>query len=82
MATHEIVSPLPGIFYRHPSPDSPPYVSEGDRVSEGETIGLIEIMKQFSEVKATVAGVLRTFVAEDKGEVEPGAVIAVVEEDQ
>ncbi len=50
MAQHEILSPLPGIFYRQPAPDKPPYKDAGDQVAEGDVIGLVEVMKQFSEV--------------------------------
>ena len=82
MSRHEIVSPLPGVFYRHPDPGSPPFANEGDTVDAGQTIGLIEVMKQFNEVKSTVSGVLESFVAEDRSEVEPGGVIAYIEEQQ
>lgn len=82
MARHEVITPIPGVFYRHPGPGKPPYVREGDRVEAGQAIGLVEIMKQFNEVKSTVAGVLESFAAEDNGEVTPGAVIAFVEDGQ
>ena len=55
-AWHNIISPLPGIFYRKPGPGKDPYVKEGDSVEAGQTIGLIEIMKQFSEVATESAG--------------------------
>jgi biotin carboxyl carrier protein len=82
MARHEVITPVPGVFYRNPGPGKPPYVSEGDRVEAGQVIGLVEIMKQFSEVKATVTGVVQSFAVSDNGEVAPGAVIAVVEDGQ
>lgn len=82
MTTHEISTPVPGIFYRNPGPGKPPYVSEGDHVEAGQAIGLVEIMKQFSEVKTTVAGTVDKFVVDDASEVDPGAVIAVVTEDR
>jgi acetyl-CoA carboxylase biotin carboxyl carrier protein len=52
----EILSPLPGTFYRRPAPDKPLFKSEGDTVTEGEVIGLIEVMKSFNEVKADKSG--------------------------
>lgn len=73
----DIISPLPGIFYRRPGPGKDPYVNEGDSVVAGQTIGLVEIMKQFSEVRAEIAGVLVKFEIEDFGVVSPGDVIAV-----
>ena len=36
---------MPGTFYRRPDPESDPYVKEGDSVSAGDTVGLIEVMK-------------------------------------
>lgn len=51
-----LLSPMTGVFYRSPSPDSPPFVEVGDEVEEGQTIGLIEAMKVFSEVPAEHAG--------------------------
>jgi biotin carboxyl carrier protein len=81
LTRHEIVTPFPGVFYRHPGPDSPPYVKEGDSVEAGQTVGLIEIMKQFNEVKSSVAGVVVSFAVEDNAELEPGALIAIVEAD-
>ncbi len=73
----DIISPLPGIFYRKPGPGKEPYVSEGDSIVIGQTIGLVEIMKQFSEVRAEAAGTLLRFEIEDFGIVNPGDVIAV-----
>ena len=74
-----IISPLPGIFYRKPGPDKDPYASEGATIEVGQVIGLIEIMKQFTEVRSDQAGVLKEFKVEDNGMVNPGDVIAVVE---
>ncbi|HUT85973.1 MAG TPA: biotin/lipoyl-containing protein [Elusimicrobiales bacterium] len=45
-------SPLMGIFYRGPSPSSPPFVREGESVKVGQVLCLIESMKVFNEVKA------------------------------
>jgi len=49
-------SPMVGVFYRSPSPDDPPFVNVGDLVSLGQTIGLIEAMKVYSELPSEVAG--------------------------
>lgn len=75
----DVISPLPGIFYRKPAPDKDTYANEGDTVEAGQVIGLVEIMKQFTEVRSDVAGVLKEFKVEDNGMVNPGDVIAVVE---
>jgi acetyl-CoA carboxylase biotin carboxyl carrier protein len=82
MPRHEVVSPVPGIFYRRPDPDSDPFKAEGDEVAEGDTIGLVEIMKNFQEVEADVAGKLAEYAVENEEEVEAGQTIAAVESDE
>ena len=52
MAIKQILSPLPGTFYRRPAPDQPLYKNDGDSVTAGDVIGLVEVMKSFNEVKA------------------------------
>ena len=49
-------SPMVGVFYRSPSPEDPPFVSVGDTVRVGQTIGLIEAMKVYSEVPSETTG--------------------------
>jgi biotin carboxyl carrier protein len=79
MATKQILSPLPGTFYRKPAPDKPAYKSEGDKVAVGEIIGLVEVMKSFNEVKADVAGTIVSFHADNEGEVMAGQPLADIE---
>ncbi|MBC7762897.1 MAG: biotin carboxyl carrier domain-containing protein [Candidatus Saccharibacteria bacterium] len=76
----DILSQLPGIFYRSPSPDKPAYANVGDTITTGQTIGVVEIMKQFSEVRSEVAGTLASFSIDDAGTVEPGDIIATITE--
>lgn len=47
-----VKSPMMGIFYRAPSPSSPPFCKEGDVVKPGHVICMIEAMKVFNEIKA------------------------------
>ena len=46
-----IKSPMTGIFYRAPSPSSPPYAREGDIAKKGQLLYIIEAMKVFNEIK-------------------------------
>lgn len=78
MAEHEVLSPLPGIFYRRPSPEKPPYKQEGDHIKEGEVIGLIEVMKQFTEVQADASGTIVRFLVENEQPVEPGQAMLLI----
>ena len=51
-----ILAPMVGVFYRAPAPDQPSYVEVGDKIEIGQTIGLIEAMKVFSEIPSEIAG--------------------------
>ncbi|AMA72948.1 MULTISPECIES: acetyl-CoA carboxylase [Aneurinibacillus] len=73
-----ILSPIPGVFYRRPAPDQDVYVKEGDTVKVGDTIGLIEVMKNFYEIKAESDGVLERFCVENEEIVDAGQEIAVI----
>ncbi len=75
-----IVSPLPGIFYRKPGPGKPPFANEGDTIEVGQTVGIIEIMKQFTEIQSDVAGILESFEVAEGDMVNPGDPIVVVRE--
>ena len=72
----DIQSPLPGTFYSTPSPGEPSYKNNGDAVSEGDVIGLIQVMKTFIEVKATEAGTFDSYVVDNEQPVQAGQVIA------
>jgi acetyl-CoA carboxylase biotin carboxyl carrier protein len=79
MAEHQVLSPLPGIFYRRPAPDKPPYKNDGDRVADGDVIGLIEVMKQFTEVNADASGTVVRFLVENEAPVEAGDPVLLIE---
>lgn len=76
----EIQSPLPGVFYRRPAPDKDPFVTEGDSVEKGQTVGIVEIMKQFTEVQADAAGTVESFQVEDGDMVQPGQTLLTLGE--
>ena len=63
---------MPGTFYRRPDPDSDTYVNEGDSVSAGDTVGLIEVMKSFHEVKAEEDGTVSKILVDDEEAVDAG----------
>lgn len=73
----QLLSPLPGTFYRRPSPDKPAYKEDGDTVKKGDVIGLIEVMKSFNEVKAEIDGKIK-FIAENEEPVMAGQPLAEI----
>jgi acetyl-CoA carboxylase biotin carboxyl carrier protein len=72
MAKKAFPSPLPGVFYRAPAADKPPFKSEGDAVAAGDTVGLIEVMKIFTPVLAEEGGRLIQFLVENEDAVMAG----------
>lgn len=72
----EVLSPLPGTFYTKPSPEVDPFKSAGDAVVVGDTIGLVEVMKTFIEVKAEAAGTFTAYSVEDGTPVQLGQTLA------
>jgi acetyl-CoA carboxylase biotin carboxyl carrier protein len=79
LADNTIKAQMPGTFYRRPDPDSDPFVEEGDEVSSGDTIGLIEVMKNFQEVKVEEDGKVSKFLVEDEAAVDAGQDLAELE---
>ncbi len=80
MSKASIASPLPGTFYRKPSPEEPPYRDAGDTVAKGDVIGLIEVMKSFHEVKATAGGKISAFLVENEEAVMAGQALVELDE--
>lgn len=79
MARHEVVSPIPGVLYRRPDPDSEVFVDTGARVGAGDTICLVEVMKSFHQVQAGAEGTVVEFLVENEDVVDAGQVVAVIE---
>ncbi len=75
----QVLAPLPGVFYRRPSPEEPPFVEEGANIAAGDTIGLVEVMKSFFPVEAEAKGTVIRFVVADGDVVDADAPIAEVE---
>jgi oxaloacetate decarboxylase (Na+ extruding) subunit alpha len=54
-----VEAPMVGVFYRAPQPGSPPFVEEGETVTAGQTLCILEAMKLMNEIKADTPGVIR-----------------------
>ncbi len=77
----EIKSPMIGTFYRSANPDSPPFVSVGDKVSKGQTVCIIEAMKLFNEIESEHSGTIVKVMLENASPVEYDQVLFLVEPD-
>ena len=78
----EIISPMIGVFYILPAPDAPWFINVGDEIEVGQTIGLIEAMKVFSEVPSEVAGRVVSIPIGNGKLVQAGDVLVVVDVSQ
>lgn len=76
---HIIKSPMVGTFYRAPSPGSPEFSEEGQSVSIGDTLCIIEAMKMLNQIECDKSGVLKAILVENGQPVEFGQPLFVIE---
>ena len=73
-----IKSPMVGTVYLSPQPGANPFVKVGDKVTQGQTLLIIEAMKTMNPIPAPKAGVVRAVLAGDGQPVEFGEPLAVI----
>ena len=73
-----ITSPMVGTFYKSSAPGNPPFVAEGQSVSSGETLCIIEAMKLMNEVKAHKNCTIVKILVEDGELVKKGDKLFVI----
>lgn len=76
---HKVASPMVGTFYASPSPDAGPFVKVGDKVSEGDTLCIIEAMKIMNPIEADKSGTIKQILVQNAEPVEFGQTLFVVE---
>ncbi len=76
---HIISSPMVGTFYRSPSPTSKPFVEEGQMVTEGETLCIIEAMKILNQITSDNAGIITKILVDNGIPVEYDEPLFVIE---
>ena len=69
---HIITSPIVGTFYRSPSPEAPPFVNVGDKISKGKVLCIIEAMKLMNEIESDIDGVIAKIYPQNGQPVEYG----------
>ena len=75
----EVLSPMPGTFYIAPSPDTPPFVKEGDSIKKGDTLCIIEAMKIMNEIEAEDKGVIQKILVENGQAIEFNQPLFIIE---
>ncbi|WP_308575977.1 acetyl-CoA carboxylase biotin carboxyl carrier protein [uncultured Fusobacterium sp.] len=73
-----ITSPMVGTFYKSSAPGNPPFVAEGQSVSSGETLCIIEAMKLMNEVKAHKSCTIVKILVEDGELVKKGDKLFII----
>jgi acetyl-CoA carboxylase biotin carboxyl carrier protein len=74
-----LTSPMVGTAYLSPEPGKPAFVAVGTRVSEGQTILIIEAMKTMNQIPAHRSGTVTRVLVADASPVEYGQPLAVIE---
>jgi acetyl-CoA carboxylase biotin carboxyl carrier protein len=76
---HMIKSPMVGTFYRAPSPGTKSFVEEGDRVSVGDTLCIIEAMKILNQIESDTSGIVKKVLVENGQPVEYNQSLFIIE---
>ena len=74
-----VKSPMVGTVYLSPSPDAGPFVQPGDRVTQGQTLLIIEAMKTMNPIPAPKAGVVVEILVDNEQPVEFGEALVTIE---
>ena len=78
----EVTAPMVGTFYAASSPGAAPYVQVGDRVTEGDTLCIIEAMKMMNQIEAEVSGAVKSIRLQNGEPVEFGQTMIVIDQRQ
>ncbi|MAJ43967.1 MAG: acetyl-CoA carboxylase, biotin carboxyl carrier protein [Candidatus Marinimicrobia bacterium] len=71
-------APLVGTYYVASKPGAPPFVKEGDSVTKGQILCIIEAMKIFNEIEAEHSGVIKKILVDDGTPVEYGQPLMII----
>lgn len=77
---HAIRSPMVGTLYLAASPESPPFVSLGQKVNAGDTLCVIEAMKMFNEIEADKTGTITEILIKNGDPVEYDQPLFMIQE--
>lgn len=74
-----VLSGMTGVFFRAASPGKAPFVTAGDQVTSGQTLGLIEAMKMLNTIESDLAGTVVEVLQQDGAEVTAGTPLFMIE---
>jgi len=74
-----VPSPMVGTAYFSPEPGAPPFIDVGSRVSEGDTLLIVEAMKTMNHIPSPRSGTVKSILIEDGQPVEFGEPLIILE---
>jgi len=74
-----ISSPMVGTYYSAPSPSAKPFVTVGQHVNKGDTVGIIEAMKIMNQIEADHSGTVVEILVKDGEAVEFGQALIIIQ---
>ncbi|NOR63589.1 MAG: acetyl-CoA carboxylase biotin carboxyl carrier protein [Rhodobacteraceae bacterium] len=74
-----VTSPMVGTVYLATEPGAAPFVSVGDKVTEGQTLLIIEAMKTMNQIPSTQAGTVKRILVDDSAAAEFGTPLMIIE---
>ncbi len=74
-----VTSPMVGTVYLAAEPGAEPFVSVGDKVTEGQTLLIIEAMKTMNQIPSTQAGTVKRILVDDSATAEFGTPLMIIE---
>ena len=74
-----ISSPMVGTYYSAPSPSAKPFVTVGQHVNKGDTIGIIEAMKIMNQIETDHSGTVVEILVKDGEAVEFGQALIIIQ---
>ena len=74
-----VKSPMVGTVYTAPEPGAPAFIKEGENVTQGQTILIVEAMKVMNPITAPKAGKVTKIFVQNAQPVEFGEALVIIE---
>jgi acetyl-CoA carboxylase biotin carboxyl carrier protein len=76
---HEVTAPMVGTYYSASAPGAEPFIKVGQKVNQGDTIGIIEAMKLLNQIEADASGTIKAICVENGDPLEYGQTICIID---
>jgi acetyl-CoA carboxylase biotin carboxyl carrier protein len=76
---HEVTAPMVGTYYSASAPSAEPFIKVGQKVNQGDTIGIIEAMKLLNQIEADASGTIKAICVENGDPLEYGQTVCIID---